>query len=500
MRIDSWLKLDQSDGIQFDLLKTTLTVPNPSYTSRVRMGFKTTEFNVHGKCTKCNKQIYKTYQYTKEIPKDCLYCKAPIKYIVNEVEMRRQDNLYKEIGNELWVPRGLITKYMQTHSYTDATTLGAYEVDFNSRIQLGPSKFSEDNQVTFVDNFIKGITDNFGAIGQAPPGYGKTVCCLEAIAQLKRPAAIIVHKEFFMNQWSERIMASYKIKESDIGFVQQDTCEFQDKKIVMIMIQSLLAREYPSALFDHFGTICIDECHRIAAQEFRKAIVMFPARYRMGVTATPRRADGMENVFFFHIGEIAAVGEKRKLKPKIKVVKTKLQPTDRDLRHMYDFRGKQNLNKVINYLIDHDKRNRSIVGLLKKALKSGRKIMVLSGRLDHLERLKNMMDMEMVKDKLRFTSGYYIGGMNEEERTISATRQLIFATFQMAEEGLDIPDLDTLFLVTPKSDIEQAVGRILRTFEGKKEPLVVDFSDNIEICMNMLRKRATFYRRMDFIR
>jgi superfamily II DNA or RNA helicase len=308
-----------------------------------------------------------------------------------------------------------------------------------------------------------------------------------------------VHKEFLMNQWADRIMDCYDIKKSDIGFVQQNVCEFEDKKIVMIMIQSLLARDYPKSMFDYFGTLCIDECHRIAAQEFRKAIVLFPARYRLGVTATPRRADKMENVFFWHIGNIVTIGEERRLKPRVKVIKTNLDLTHRDLNNMYDFRGKQNLNKVITYLIENDKRNRIIVSLIKKALKTGRKMMILSGRLDHLERLKIMMDMEMVKDGLRYTSGYYIGGMSEEERTISATRQLIFATVQMAAEGLDIPDLDTLFLVTPKSDIEQAVGRILRTYDGKKEPVVVDFSDPIEICVNMLKKRVSFYRKMRYM-
>lgn len=500
MKLDSWLKLHEDDGIKFDLLKSRLTVPNPEYTSRVRMGFKTTELEVYGNCPSCNKNYRNRYQTYKDIPKQCMFCGASVKYIVDEVEMNRYDILYKEVGNELWVPRALVSKHWSNGAnIEDNTCLGDREVDFNSKIDLGPNDFTEDNQKEFVDKFVNKLIDGYGGIGQAPPGYGKTICSLEVIARLKRPAAILVHKEFLMNQWADRITSSYDIPKSDIGFVQQDACEFQDKKIVMIMIQSLLSRQYPKSMFDYFGTLCIDECHRIAAQEFRKAIVMFPARYRMGVTATPRRQDNMENVFFWHIGDIATVGEERKLKPKVKFIKTNLQPTDRDLRNMFDFRGKQNLNKVINYLIDHDGRNRIIVGLIKKAVKNGRKVMLLSGRLEHLERLKNIMDMEMVKDGIRCTSGYYIGGMSEEERTISATRQIIYATFQMAAEGLDIPELDTLFLVTPKSDIEQAVGRILRTFEGKKDPVVVDFSDSVEICIHMLRKRVNFYRQMGYM-
>ena len=499
MKVDSWLKIHESDGLKFDLMKATLTVPNPEYTSRVKMGFKTTEFSIYGKCTKCGKEVHKVYQYFKDIPKECINCQAPIKYVVNEVPMKKFDELYKEVGNELWIPRALASKYGKNIAVVDNTTMGVGEIDFKSRIELGPNQYSAMDQKTFVDKFVDNLQSNYGAIGQAYAGAGKTVMALEVIHRLKRPAAVIVHKEFLMDQWADRIMSFFDIGKDDIGFVQRDVCEFQKKKIVIIMIQSLLAREYPKSMFDYFGTLCVDECHRIAAQEFRKAIVMFPARYRIGITATPRRADGMENVFFWHIGGIAVEGEHRQLRPKIKVIKTNLELTQRDLRNMYDFRGKQNLNKVVDYLIVDDKRNRIIIGLLKKALRANRKILVLSGRLAHLERLKSMIDMEMLKDGDRHTVGYYIGGMSEEERTISATRQLIFGTFAMAQEALDIQDLDSLFLVTPKSDIEQAAGRILRLFEGKKEPVVVDFSDSIEICVSMLRKRVAMYRRLGYM-
>jgi len=498
MKVDAWLKMHEKDGINFDLLKTQLTVPNPLYLTRVRMGFKTKEYSVYGKCYDCNKEIHKTYQVHKDIPKTCIFCGSDMKYVINEVDMRKFDALYKEVGNELWIPRALVHRYA-SGNFTDNTTLGDREVDFKSLIQLGPNEFSEYNQTQFVEQFTEALKKQYGAIGQAHPGYGKTLMALEVIARLKRPAIILVHKEFFMSQWADRISTYYDISPDEIGFIQQDSFDFRGKKIAIAMVQSLLAREYPKSLFDYFGTICVDEVHRFAALEFRKAIVMFPARYRLGITATPKRADNLENVFFWHIGEIAVRGESQKLKPKIKVVKTNIEPTQMELRNFYDFRGKQNLNKVISYLITDGRRNRLIVALLKKALKSGRKIMVLSGRLDHLEVLKKMTDMEMVKDGIRYTTGYYIGGMTEEERTISATRDLIFATFQMAQEGLDIPDMDTLFLVTPRTDIEQAVGRILRVVAEKKEPTVVDFSDSIEICVNMLRKRVVAYRKLGYM-
>lgn len=498
MIIDSWLKLEKSDNINFNLLKQQLTVPNPDFVSRSRMGFKTFDYQVFGKCISCKEEIQKMVQYRKDIPKVCKSCDSPLKVIADPVEIDRFDRLYQEVGEQLWVPRALISRY-PAGIVTDNTTLGDREIDFKSVINLGPNDFITYDQHKFVDSLFSALKNYYGAIGQAPPGSGKTVMGLEVVARLGRPAIVLVHKEFLMNQWAERIMECFDINKDEVGFIQQDVVDFQGKKIVIAMIQSLIAREYPKSLFDYFGTVISDECHRIGSLEWRKVIPMFPSRYRIGLTATPKRKDGLENIFFWHIGEISAVGDSNKLKPKIKFVKTNLDPTDRDLRMMRDYSGKQNLNRVITYLIESGERNEIIVDLIAKALKAGRKIIVLSGRLAHLETLNKMIKLKMIEEGERFTIGYYIGGMSEEERTISATRQLMLCTYAMAEEGLDIPDLDTLFLVTPKSSVEQAAGRILRTFSDKKEPVIVDITDPIEICVNMSKKRIRSYQKLGYI-
>ena len=135
-----------------------------------------------------------------------------------------------------------------------------------------------------------------------------------------------------------------------------------------------------------------------------------------------------------------------------------------------------------------------------KALGAGRKVLVLSGRRGHLDDLARVVKLEMEKKEKRYTWGYYVGGMNDKERTIAATRQLILGTYQMAEEGLDIPGLDTLFLTTPKGNIEQAVGRILREVKEKKGPMVLDFvDDSLPMCPNLARKRMGLYRKLGYV-
>lgn len=455
MRIDSWLKLVPEDGLDFDVLKTMLTLPNPEYVSRKRMGY-----SVSG--------------------------------------IRRSDPLYKEVGQELWIPRALVKRYGGKDA-SDETVEG-HEVDFRSRINLGPNENQKQDQKSWVDTLLESVKQGYGAVGQADPGWGKTVAALEVIARLGKTTAVLVHKEFLMNQWAERIADCYRISQNEIGFVQQDRCDYEGKKIVMIMVQSLLARDYPQSLFDYFGTVAVDEVHRFGAVEFRRAITMFPARYRIGVTATPKRTDGLENVFFWHIGDIAVVGDRRKIKPTIQIIRTGVIPTDYDLRQMKDYKRDYSLNKIVSWLVGRDDRNRLIVDLILKAGRSGRKVLLLSGRRLHLEYLTQRLKAELAKTGERFTWGYYVGGMSERERTISATRQLLFGTYQMAAEGLDIPELDTLFLTTPKGNVEQAVGRILRDVEGKKEPTVLDFvDDSVPMCDNLARKRVRTYKRLGYM-
>lgn len=455
MRVDRWLKLTKKDGLNLELLKSTLEVSNPDYLSRKKMGLSTNG-------------------------------------------LRRFDPVYVEIGEELWVPRAIVHKY-DGRDIEDKTVSGK-DVDFKSKIELGPNENRKEDQEKWVSDLVGILQRRYGTVGQAEPGWGKTVAALEVIARLGKTTAVLVHKEFLMNQWIERIQDCYDIDESEIGFVQQDRCDYEGKKIVLIMIQSLLARDYSPDLFEYFGTVVVDEVHRMSAVEFRKVITMFPGRYRLGVTATPKRKDGLEDVFFWHIGSIGAIGSKRKIKPRVEIVKTNVNPSPRDWMNLMDFKRDVSLSKLTTYLAEHEERNQRIARLAYKALVARRKILILSGRRVQLEILHQLVKRQMLRHGKRFPMGYYVGGMTDKQRVISSTRPLILGTYQMAEEGLDIPDLDTLFLVTPKADIEQAVGRILREVDGKKEPLVVDFLDeSIGVCNGLHRKRLSQYKKLGYV-
>jgi superfamily II DNA or RNA helicase len=145
-------------------------------------------------------------------------------------------------------------------------------------------------------------------------------------------------------------------------------------------------------------------------------------------------------------------------------------------------------------------RNRVIIEQVILAVKAGRKCLVVSERLQHLQDLETALYKQWGDVDAKPSVGFYIGGQTQEALDVASRAQVIFATSQLVQEGLDIPPLDTLFLTCPMGDVEQIAGRILRPFEGKKEPVVVDFrDDHISLCKKSGDYRDKFYKKQDWV-
>lgn len=383
--------------------------------------------------------------------------------------------LYEETETELGVAREFF--YAKRRKLLGSPEVELDVTEGDKSTWPGPFEFKgklraeQEKAVSVTSVSFRG--GQLGGMVQALPGWGKTVFTCGLIASLQIPTLVLVHKEFLMSQWLERI-AQY-LPEAQVGIAQQDRCEYAGRHIVVGMIHSVAKGNMPKAFYNWPGLVIVDEAHRVSARTWAPAPALFRAKYRLGVTATPRRKDGTEDVFRYHLGPILFKGEEQRLKVSIKRVFTnfKLVKTP----YLNPSLAPESL--ILKFLCSNEPRNQRIVELMVDAVRAGRKLIVLSKRINHLERLDSMFKREWKERKLGgpISTGYYIGGMTEEARDKSSQAQVIFATSQFASEGLDIPALDTLFLVNPIGDVEQAVGRIQRPFEGKKPPIVVDFRD-----------------------
>jgi len=397
--------------------------------------------------------------------------------------------LYEERDGVIGLPRQYFMERKRDHHEVELEV-----TDGDHARWAGPLRFSgtlRPEQGKAVKEVLRKFRGGvLGGLVRAAPGWGKTVLACALMAEMKVPTLVVVHKEFLMNQWRDRILEF--LPGAKVGIVQQRMCDYTGKHVVIGMVHSLaLDGKYPKSLFAWPGLVITDEVHRIGAETWSPVPAKFPARYRLGISATPRRKDKADNVFNYHIGRLLFAATEQRLVPKVRRVWTnfRLVKTDRFNPALVS------RSILIRFLCASRPRNRLIVQQLKLAVEAGRKVLVLSERLAHLDALDAALCREMGDEAP--TTGPYVGGMTEEERYESSKCQVIFATKQFASEGLDIPALDTLFLTTPMSDVEQAVGRILRAYEGKKDPVVVDFRDDKVRKFKMTgSSRDKYYKRL----
>ena len=325
-----------------------------------------------------------------------------------------------------------------------------------------------------------------GGLLDIPCGRGKTIMALKILAELGRKTLIIVHKEFLLNQWIERI--EQFIPDAKIGVIKGKIIDVEDKDIVLGMLQSLSMKEYPQELFKDFGLLIVDECHHISAEIFVRALQKIVTFYTLGLSATMVRKDGLTKVFKMFLGDIV-YKEKRDNSDAVLVKVIKYENNDEEFsEEERDYRGNLKYSTMISKLCSFSFRTEFIINVIENELKIKKDQQILL-----LAHNKNMLTyiFKAIEHRKITSVGYYVGGMKEKDLNISATKQLIVATYSMAAEALDIKSLSTLILASPKTDIVQAVGRILRV--KQEQPLVIDILDQHDVFRKQYLKRRTFY-------
>ncbi len=402
-----------------------------------------------------------------------------------ETDEPPRDRLWKKTTTHLLVPRGLGEQHLPARIKL-VDNRAWRPIRFPETIlELDTGKYRGQKA------WVRKITDEFkeqsGIIAQAETGFGKTVCACAVIFRMKQRTLILVHTEFLLEQWIGRLIA-YGLPRQQIGIIHQDQCDFGGRhKVSVAMIKSLLSRrgKYPRELYRTFGLVVIDEVHRMGATTFRQTISLFNSRYRLGVSATPKRKDQCEQVFTAHIGALSVVGRKRAIKPKIVPRIERHQIIDNRLKAWRGGGMNDNLAKIDSYLTTHRRRNARIISILMNAIKNKRRVLLLTSRRAHIELLTLQLLAALDptgKTDIDKVVGWLVGGRRKskaakKDAEAQKKRRILLGTYHFAEEGLDIPALDVMILATPRSRVVQAVGRILRELPDKKKPVVVDFVD-----------------------
>ena len=393
--------------------------------------------------------------------------------------------IYRETTKKLYLPRFYGIRKFGNHKKVEIKNGDIINTDFKGSLR--------DYQVNIVNKYVDYVKDIGGGLLEIDTGLGKTVIGLNIISRLKVKTIIIVHKEFLLNQWVERI--EQFIPTAKIGRIQGSKIDIDGKDIVIGMLQSLSMKQYNSDIFESFGLTIIDEVHHMGAEVFSQALYKVVTRYMLGLSATMERKDGLTNVFKMFIGDIIHTEKRKSENNQVIVRRIDYKVNDEEFNEIkYNFRGDVCYSSMINKLCTYNRRSEFIVNLIKSLFKENKDQQILI--LGHNKNLLKYLYESLIHNNVE-TVGYYLGGMKQEHLKMSENKKIIIATYSMASEGLDIKSLTTLVMVTPKSDVVQCVGRILRS--NHKNPMVVDIVDSHDLFKRQFYKRKKFYNEQKYV-
>ena len=393
--------------------------------------------------------------------------------------------VYRESTKKYYVPRFYGIEKYGNPKRTEISTGDKININFKGKLR--------DYQDNIVDKYVKYVDEIGGGLLEIDTGLGKTVIALNILTKIKVKALIIVHKEFLMNQWIERI--EQFIPEARVGKIQGSKIDIEDKDIVIGMLQSISMKDYETDVFNSFGITVIDEVHHMGAEVFSQALYKVVTRYMLGLSATMDRKDGLTTVFKMFIGPIVHTEKRKQENNNVIVRRIDYKVDDEEFNEVkHNFRGDVCYSSMIGKLCKYNRRSEFIIKLIKSLFKENKNQQILI--LGHNKNLLTYLYDSLTHHKVE-TVGYYLGGMKQEHLKMSEEKKIIIATYQMASEGLDIKSLTTLLMVTPKSDVIQCVGRILRS--KHENPMVIDIVDQHDIFKRQFYKRKKFYTEQKYL-
>lgn len=343
-----------------------------------------------------------------------------------------------------------------------------------------------------VEQTLKTLDEWGGAFYIADCGFGKSVVIAALINRVQRRTMVVVPRLTLVKQTAhdlggEKTLDRVQILGGATVGILQGSWEKNpvDAEIIVASLDSLALFKYPQEFWMKIGLVIFDEAHHMAAKTLSAIMPFVPSRRIVGFSATPNRNDGLEHVLYWLMGPVSFVYQRLpEITGKINTVLIeRVQGAKIEDEFMYG--GKLAFAAMLNAIAAHEARNASLIKIAL-AHKHRKKILLITAFREHCELLASMLVGERVD---------MVHGGKKSKNT---NCQFLVATYGMLEEGFDDADLDTLIFCTPRSTIQQTVGRIERVKEGKAVPLVIDVVDQNKVFESMWYKRRRFYKSRGF--
>lgn len=410
--------------------------------------------------------------------------------------------LYEKIGGCLVLPFGCVQKLMHDfpkdrNRYFTRLKQREETIDYRSEINL------YDYQ---KEAFEKALKKKNGVIVM-PCGSGKTQTALSIVAKLGLRCLWLTHTQDLLNQSYERAKNVLGVDPKTYGKITGGKVEI-GSGITFATVQTMCNIDL-AKYRDEWGIVIVDECHHAIGSptrvmQFYKVLSNIACRYKLGLTATPKRSDGLEMAMFALLGPIVHEVSKEAVKGNTcdVVVETAESGYIPNIDAVLAGDGTINYSTLVNDMIFNEDRFDFVLNLIHDKQRSGA-MLVLANRIEYLQRLN---------ESFCGRSLCLSGGSQSKSAKLARKAALqalnngeidcIFATYQLAKEGLDVPNLRTVIFATPESNettIVQAAGRVARKFPGKDHGTVVDILDDFGMYRGWQKKRNAYYKKLSFL-
>lgn len=349
---------------------------------------------------------------------------------------------------------------------------------------------------------VSELSKHDNGVLSATTAFGKTVVASWMIAKRKTNTLILVHRKQLMDQWKERLSLFLDLPPKSIGEIGGGKSKATGI-IDIATMQSLHREGKVKPVIADYGQVIIDECHHVSAFSFEQVLKQVKAKYILGLTATPFRKDGHHPIITMQCGPIRFKATAKQ--------QSELNQFEHAVLPRYtgftlpETNQKLSIQEIYGLLVQDQNRNDLIFNDLLKALETGRSPLVLTERTEHLDYLENRLK--------GFAKNMFVlrGGMGKKQRLElqeqianlpDSEERVILATGRYIGEGFDDSRLDTLFLVIPiswKGTLQQYVGRLHRSHDGKKLLQVYDYIDHqVPMLRKMFERRLTGYKTIGY--
>lgn len=451
-------------------------------------------FPVNDPYTLSSTRLHITTTSSKSILEGCYWIRQPPSVVLSPTPVASSMQSSKQNPLQLWIPHPSAPHVIGVPKFYGLSAYGIPQKDL--RTTGNPIATHWNSAFTLRKEQEQGVHQTLatlqqwgGAFFQADCGFGKSVCIAALIHKLQRKCIVVLPRLTLIEQMSydlgtPHVSRASILQGASIGILQGSYEKCKDdleKDIILASLDSLALFQYPSSFWKTVGLVIFDEAHHMAARTLSSILPHIPSRYIVGMSATPDRSDGLEHVLYWLLGPVSFVYKRLPsitgISGTVHVRRIKGIP----IEDSFTAWGKLNFADMLTTLASNTNRNMLIITQFRTLQQTRAKILVITAFRDHAELLSSKLEIGLIH-----------GSRSEQGPSH------FVATYGMLEEGFDDASIDTLILCTPRSRVQQTIGRAERTQEGKRIPLVIDIVDSHSIFESMWWKRHKFYKSRGF--